>query len=108
MLNIIRNLLLTIINNIDSGNSKITEEEGILAIEYLRSLTDKGKRLSKYQAYQYLNISRATFDNYVRAGLIPKGKRQIGFKELSWEQKDLDSAIKQIKKNKDRNYGRDY
>lgn len=31
---------------------------------------------------KYLKVSRATFDNYVRAGKIPKGRKQIGFKEL--------------------------
>ena len=39
---------------------------------------------------KYLKVSRATFDNYVRAGKIPKGRKQIGFKELYWYKKDLD------------------
>ena len=39
---------------------------------------------------KYLNISRATFDNYVRAGKIPKGRKQQGFKELFFYKKDLD------------------
>lgn len=34
--------------------------------------------------------SRATFDNYVRDGFIPKGIKQEGFKELSWNKADLD------------------
>lgn len=29
-----------------------------------------------------LKISRATFDNYVKAKKIPNGRKQIGFKEL--------------------------
>lgn len=32
----------------------------------------------------------ATFDNYVRAGIIPKGKKEIDFNELSWSLKDFD------------------
>lgn len=35
-------------------------------------------------------VSRATFDNYVRDGFIPKGIKQEGFKELSWNKADLD------------------
>ena len=98
MLKIIRNLLLQIIDNIDAGNSNLSEEETIQTIEYLKELTDKEKRLSKYQACQYLNVSRATFDNYIRLGKIPRGKHQAGFKELSWSKKDLDNAIKILKK----------
>lgn len=82
------------IDNIDAGNSNLTEEEALNAIKILKDYTDKTKRLSKYQACQYLNISRAKFDNLVREGKIPRGKHQIGFKELSWSEKDLD-VIKQ-------------
>ena len=49
--------------------------------------------MSKYQAYQYLNVSRATFDNYVREGRLPRGKKEAGFKELSWKKQDLDDFI---------------
>lgn len=97
MLKIIRSLLLQIINNIDAGNSNLSENEAIQTIEYLRELTDKEKRLSKYQACQYLNVSRATFDNYVKDGKLPKGKKQLGFKELSWAKKVLDEFIKNNK-----------
>ncbi len=55
----------------------------------LQSYTDKTKQLSKYQSCQYLNISRATFDNYVREGTLPKGKKVAGFRELFWIEKDL-------------------
>lgn len=82
------------IDNIDAGNSNLTEEEALNAIKILKDYTDKTKRLSKYQACQYLNISRAKFNNLVREGKIPRGKHQIGFKELSWSERDLD-AIKQ-------------
>lgn len=98
MLNILKKLVLQIADDIDSGNTNMTEEEQLKAIHYLNELTAKDKRLSKYQACRYLNMSRATFDNYVRAGYIPKGKHQQGFKELSWSQKDLDNYIKQNKK----------
>ena len=98
MLNIIRNLLLKIVDNIDSGNSNITEKEAFDIIEIIRKFTDKDKRLSKYAACKYLNVLRATLVNYIRNGKLPKGKHEIGFKELSWSQKDLDKFI-----NKSRN-----
>lgn len=83
MLKVIRNLLLKIVDNIDAGNSNITEEEAVKIVDSLKRFTDKEKRLSKYAACEHLNISRATFDNYVREGKLPRGKHEIGFKELS-------------------------
>lgn len=99
MLKIIRNLLQKIIDDIDSGNSNLSEEEALTIIEELKVLSDKAK-LSKYAACQYLNVSRATFDNYVREGKLPRGKHSIGFKELSWSKKDLDDFIR---KSRDEN-----
>lgn len=93
MLKIIRKLLLKIIEDIDSGNSNLSEKEALEVLDNLKRLSNKEKRLSKYSACQYLNISRATFDNYVREGKIPKGKHDIGFKELSWYKKDLDQYL---------------
>ena len=94
MLGVIRNLLLKIVNDIDAGNSNITEDEAIQLIDTLKELTNRERRLSKYAACKYLNIRRATFDNYVREGKLPKGKHEIGFKELSWSKKDLDMFVK--------------
>lgn len=97
MLKVIRSLLLKIVDNIDAGNSNLSEDEALQAIDYLKELTNKEKRLSKYEACRYLNVSRATFDNYVRAGRLPRGKHEAGFKELSWSKKDLDAFIKECK-----------
>ena len=94
MIKIIRKLLLDVVDDIDAGNSNLTEEEALKAIETLKTFTNKDKRLSKYAACKYLNVSRATFDNYVREGKLPKGKHDIGFKELSWSIKDLDKFMK--------------
>lgn len=98
MLKIIKELLLKVVDNIDSGNSNISEDEGIEIIGMIKELTDKTQRLSKYKACEYLNISRATFDNYVREGKLPKGKKVAGFNELSWTKKELDEYKKKFKK----------
>lgn len=82
MLNIVRNLLVQIINDIDTGNSNINEEDETKIINLLKEYTDKERYLSKYAACQYLRISRATFDNYVREGKLPREEHRIGFKEL--------------------------
>lgn len=94
MLKIIREILSKMINDIDVGNSNITDNDAMELTKILKSYTDKTQKMSKYQAYIYLNVSRATFDNYVREGLLPRGSREAGFKELFWTQKDLDNFIK--------------
>ena len=94
MLKIIRKLLLKIVDDIDCGNSNSTDEENLEMIKMLQAFTDKTVKMSKYQACQYLNVSRATFDNYVREGKLPRGKKVAGFKELFWVQKDLDEFRK--------------
>lgn len=86
--------MVKVVDDIDAGNSNISEDEAIELTKVLQSYTDKTVRMSKYQACRYLNVSRATFDNYVRAGKLPKGKHEMGFKELSWSRKDLDQFIK--------------
>ena len=94
MLKVIKSLLERVINDIDCGNSNITEDEAIEMIKVIKSYTDKTQRLSKYQACQKLNISRATFDNLVREGVIPRGVKVVGFKVLFWKEKTLDEVIK--------------
>lgn len=98
MLKVIKELLLKVVDNIDSGNSNISEDEGVEIIGMIKELTDKTQRLSKYKACEYLNVSRATFDNYVREGKLPKGKKVAGFNELSWTKKELDEYKKKFKK----------
>lgn len=98
MIKVIRGLLQRIIDNIDSGNSNISEDESIEIVKVLREITDKTIRMSKYEACEYLNMSRATFDNYVREGKLPKGIKEAGFKEKFWIKKELDEFITKNKK----------
>lgn len=98
MKEIIRNLLQKIINDLDAGNTNIDETEAVKIAEVLKTISDRTRRMSKYEACQYLNISRATFDNYVREGKLPKGTKEAGFKELSWSRKELDMFINKNKK----------
>lgn len=90
MIKIIRDLLVVFINRIDNGDCNISENEAEELATIMRKYTDKDERMSKYQACEYLHISRSTFDNYVSYGWIPQGKHQQGFKELYWLKKDLD------------------
>ena len=95
MLKIIRNLLQQIIDDIDSNNSNISERQQFEVIKFIQKINTK--ELSKLEAADYIGVSRATFDNYVREGLIPKGQKRIGFKELSWNKCDLDEFLEKEK-----------
>lgn len=97
MIRLLRNQLAKIIEDIDAGNSTLSNDEAIEAAKLIARFARKDKPMSKTEAYTYLNISRATFDNLVRDGKLPQGKKQQGFKELSWTKKDLDKYLKEKK-----------
>lgn len=57
MMKIIKDLLIKIINDIDTGNSNLSADECNKVIEYLTEITNKNEKLSKYQACKYLKVS---------------------------------------------------
>ena len=67
----------------------INEEELLELCDAIGFMINPESKLSKYQAIKFLGISRATFDNYIAKGLIPKGMEQQGFKEKFWYKRDL-------------------
>ena len=89
-LKLIKELLLKIANSIDENSSYINLEQYEELLSTVNFMTQSNVKYSKYQAINYLNISRATFDNYVADGKIPKGRKQQGFKEIFWLKSDLD------------------
>ena len=91
MLKIIRNLFQQIINDIDSGNSNISENDQQKIINFIKDITSK--ELNKLEAAEYIGKSRATFDNYIDKGLIPKGRKRAGSNQLSWLKSDLDKFL---------------
>ena len=91
MLKIIRTILQKWIDDIDADNTNLNYEQQCNIIR-LMSNVDLGQEneMNKTQAADYIGVSRATFDNYVRDGFIPKGKQVGNFKELRWYKSDLD------------------
>lgn len=94
MLQIIKSILQKFIDDIDADNTNISYEQQCDIIRILSNV-DSGKdnEMNKTQAADYLGVSRATFDNYVRDGFIPKGKQIGSFKELRWYKSDLDMYL---------------
>lgn len=91
MIQIIKQLLQKFIDDIDADNSNLSYEQQCDIIRILSNVNSgQDNEMNKTQAADYLGVSRATFDNYVRDGFIPKGKQINKFKELRWYKSDLD------------------
>lgn len=84
-------LLRETVDKIDADNTELTEEE---AIEIMSVLAHRA--MSKEQACSYLNLSRSRFDDLVREGKLPKGRKRRGFKELVFYQDELDERLRQL------------
>ena len=63
MLRVIRSLLLKIVDDIDAGNSNISEGEAIEIVDSLKRFTDKMCMLQ-------LTLSTMTMQNCLRTGLV--------------------------------------
>ena len=91
MLKVIRAILQKFIDDIDSDNTNLDFQQQCDIIKILSNVNlGQENEMNKTQAADYLGVSRATFDNYVRDGFIPKGKQVGNFKELRWYKSDLD------------------
>ena len=92
MLQLIKTLLNQFIDDIDAGNTNINEKQQKEIIDIFQKLNSK--ELSKLESANYIGVSRATFDNYINKGLIPKGKKRQGVNSLFWNKSDLDNYLK--------------
>lgn len=84
----IAKLLREIADKIDAGTCELSEQE---ALEIMGAVAHRV--LSKDQACAFLNIKRSRFDDHVRAGRIPRGRKRKGFKELIWYEDELRQCI---------------
>lgn len=97
MKDVVIKALESVLDKLKSDSCNLTEQQMLDALNLLEE-ANKDRGLSKEQACKYLNLSRSTFDTYIRNGWIPKGEKRLGFKELSWSQYDLDIACDHIKR----------
>lgn len=78
-------------DKIDAGTCELSESE---AMDIMSVLSHQA--MSKEDACIYLNLSRSRFDDLVREGKIPKGRKRRGFKELVFYKDELDSCIRRL------------
>lgn len=84
-------LLRETAEKIDTGNCELSETE---AMEIMSVLSHQV--MSKEDACVYLNMSRSKFDDLVKEGRMPRGRKRRGFKELSWFKDEIDDAVKRV------------
>ena len=85
---ILTRLLRDTADKIDSGSCEMSESEAMSIVNVLSH-----EVMSKAKACSYLNLSRSRFDDLVREGRLPKGKKRVGFKELVWYKDELNLCI---------------
>ncbi len=86
---IVTKLLRETADKIDSGNCELSESE---AMDIMSVLSHQV--MSKEDACIYMNMSRSKFDDLVREGKLPKGRKRRGFKELVFYKDELDRCKK--------------
>ena len=91
----VASMLRDIADKIDKGNSELSESE---AMDIMSTLCHHV--MSKETACNYLNLSRSRFDDLVRENKLPKGRKNVGFKELAWYKDELDTAVRRMKDKK--------
>lgn len=97
MTNAVIILLEKLLGDFKADNTNLSEEEMLKVARCLSEINTVQKtEFSKKEAYDYLHMSRASFDNKIREGKIPKGKKFPG--KLVWYKKDLDAYVNKEKK----------
>jgi hypothetical protein len=86
----IAKILRDIANKLDNDTCEITEDEAMDIVHVLAH-----EALSKEEACIYMNLKTSRFDDLVRDGIIPKGVKRKGWKELRWYKDDLIKVIKE-------------
>ena len=82
-------LMREVADKIETGNCELSDEEQNDLLSVLSH-----RVLSKEQACEYLNLRRSRFDDLVRLGKIPRGRKRKGFSELVWYEDELKNCIR--------------
>lgn len=99
---VLATVLANTLENVNAGNTNITEEEASVIIDHLTMLNKGVATVSKAYACEHvLHITSNKFDYLMRKGIIPHGRKRLGFNELSWNLKDLDDAKRYLANNND-------
>jgi predicted DNA-binding transcriptional regulator AlpA len=87
--NILIRELEEVLHKLKTDTCELSEVE---AMDILSAITHQP--LSREEAYDYLNCSRATFENLMKAGKIPRGRKTKGRTGLVWYKDELDKVLR--------------
>lgn len=87
------NLLSTLLIQLAQDFENLHPEDEDKLIRFVINLLHPDQIMSKVLCCDYLGISRSTFDNLIKSGLIPKGEKIDGFVELVWHKYQLDQYL---------------
>lgn len=84
-------MLRKIADNLDAGTTHLDEKGCQKVLNTINLMEHGDEEMSKTEAAEYIGVCRATFDNYVSNGMIPKGNNNHrDTKALFWWKSDLD------------------
>lgn len=89
----IAKLLRETADKIDAGTCELSEQE---AMDIMSVVAHNA--LSKEEACLFLNLRRSRFDDLVREGQIPRGRKRRGRKELIWYEDELRHCVESLTK----------
>lgn len=89
--------LREVADKIESGILECSSEERQAFLDLISH-----EPVSKEEACSYIKLNRSRFDDYVRIGVIPPGRKRKWFKELVWYKDELDKANVIIKNKTNR------
>lgn len=93
-LELIKALLLELVDRIDSGRCATTEEQNEKFLACLKMFVgDSEEKYNKTEAIRYLGVSRSKFDELRREGKLPNGKKRVGEVSRQWTKAELDEYI---------------
>ena len=73
---------------IDAGNSHLSEEQAANILSCIAHI-----EMTKEEVCDYLRISRSRFDDFVREGRFPKGKKVPHKNTLIWYKDEIMCAV---------------
>ena len=91
MLEVIKSILKQVLNDMDSGNSQISESEQQELLNLFEKINKQ--ELNKTETAEYLGVSTSTINNYVNRGWIPQGIKKAGSSQKVWLKSDLNKFL---------------
>ena len=76
------------IDKLKADTCELSDEQAIATVRLFAH-----NPLSKEQACLVVKKERSRFDDYVRLGILPKGRKVLGYKELRWYEDELIEAM---------------